>query len=108
MQSAIRGVHFSVKDSLREHIETKLEKVGYAKEYIVDLSISLKREACQFSDDAHLHFRWGNATHLTASGHDVEVMTDQLLDKVFAAVRKEKERLKTSHSRPGPIAESDR
>ena len=106
MQSAIRGIHFTVQDSHREHIESKLTKIAYAQEHIVDLSISLTREARQFRGDAHLHFRWGSAKHLTASGHDVEVMTDHLLDKVFAAVAKEKERLKTSHSRHRPIAEA--
>jgi putative sigma-54 modulation protein len=106
MQRSIQGIHFTVKDSLREHIETKLAKLDYADEYIVDLALSLTREARQFTGDANVHFRWGSTLHVTTNGHEVETVTDQLLDKVFAAVTKEKDRLKTSHSRHGPAVET--
>ena len=43
---------------------------------------------------------------MTAHGHDAVPVADQLLDKLSAVVAKEKDELKSTHTRHGPTAET--
>ena len=104
MQTSIRAVHFTLDDGLREHIEGKLTRIDYAADYIVDLTITLTLDARQFDAEAHLHFRWGATKIITAHAHEARVVADQLLDKLAGVVAKEKDKLKSTHTRHGPTA----
>ena len=106
MQTNIRAGHFTLDDNLREHIEGKLKRIDYAADDIVDPTIPLPLDARHFDGEAHLHFRWGATKNVTAHGHDAVPVADQLLDKLSAVVAKEKDELKSTHTRHGPTAET--
>jgi putative sigma-54 modulation protein len=101
MQLDLKAIHFSLNEAQREHIDQRLERFSYAREYLVDLGLTLTHEANQFHVDASLHFRWGAITHLKVSGYDLLEAFDRMMDKVQAKVSKEKEkRTRGSHGAP--------
>lgn len=101
MQLDIKAIHFSLNDAQREHIDRRLERFSYAREYLVDLGLTLTYEASQYDVDASLHFRWGAVTHLKVSGYDLLEAFDRMMDKVQAKVSKEKEKVtRGSHGAP--------
>ncbi|MDA3832316.1 MAG: HPF/RaiA family ribosome-associated protein [Spirochaetales bacterium] len=44
MNLEIRGVHYNISDTTQEFIEKKLERIDFAKDYIVDLSVLIIKE----------------------------------------------------------------
>ena len=48
MQLDIRAIHFSLNEVQREHIDRRLERFSYAREYLVDLGLTLTREGSQY------------------------------------------------------------
>ena len=101
MQLEIKAIHFSLNEAQREHVDRRLERFSYAREYLVDLGLTLTQEASQYHVDASLHFRWGAVTHLKVSGYDLLEAFDRAMDKVQAKVSKEKEKMtRGSHGAP--------
>lgn len=101
MQLDIKAIHFAFNEAQREHIDRRLERFSYAREYLVDLGLTLTREGSQYHVDASLHFRWGTVTHLKVSGYDLLEEFDRIMDKIQAKVSKEKEKItRGSHGAP--------
>ena len=107
MQLNIRPVHFALNEVQREHIDRRVKRFSYAREYLVDLGLTLTREGSLFHAEASLHFRWGSTTHLKVSGYDLLEEFDRLFDKVQAKVSKEKEKI-TRGSHGGPHRDASR
>ena len=57
-----QGGSFSLNEVQREHIDRRLERFSYAREYPVDLRLTLTREGSQYHVDGALHFRWVRPT----------------------------------------------
>ena len=93
MQLDIKAIHFSLNEVQREHIDRRLERFSYAREYLVDLGLTLTPEGSQYHVDAALRFRWGATTHLKVSGYDLLEAFDRMMDKIQAKVSKEKEKI---------------
>jgi putative sigma-54 modulation protein len=101
MQLDLKTIHFALNEVQREHIERRLERFSYAREYLVDLGLTLTREGSQYHVDASLHFRWGSTTHLKVSGYELLEAFDRMIDKIQAKVSKEKEKMtRGSHGAP--------
>ncbi len=101
MQLDIKAIHFSLNEVQREHIDRRIERFSYAREYLVDLGLTLTREGSQYHVDASLHFRWGATNHLKVSGYDLLEAFDRLMDKIQHKVSKEKEKVtRGSHGAP--------
>lgn len=106
MQAKIRAVHFSLDDSVCDHIDARLKRIDYAAGYIVDLAVTLTLDARRFDAEGRVHFRWGATKNVAAHSHDVLEAADQLVEKLVTVVAKEKDKLKSSHARHGPSAET--
>ncbi len=101
MQLQVKAVHFELEEQQRQHIDRRVQRFTYAREYLVDLALTLTRERSLFHAEASLHFRWGATTHLKVSGYDLIEAFERLFDKVQAKVNKEKDRvIRTSHGDP--------
>ncbi len=101
MQLNMKTVHFALNEVQREQIDRRMERFSYAREYLVDLGLTLTREGSQFHAEASLHFRWGSTAHLKVSGYELLGAFDRLFDKVQAKVSKEKEKItRGSHGAP--------
>ncbi|WP_020612569.1 ribosome hibernation-promoting factor, HPF/YfiA family [Sediminispirochaeta bajacaliforniensis] len=100
MNLEIKGVHYDVSDSTKEFITKKLERVDFAKEYMVDLAITITKEKPGYTVEASVHFRWGHSSHVTAPPtHELYEGIEQMIDKLEHVVRKEKDRIK-DHPKP--------
>ncbi len=93
MQLNLKAVHFDLNPHQREHIDKRLQRLTYGRDYLHDLAITLTREGSMFHADASLHFRWGPTTHLRVSGYDVLEAFDRLFDKTQAKISKEKDKI---------------
>ena len=101
MQLQVKAVHFELAAQQRQHIDRRLQRFTYARDYLVDLAVTLTRAGSLFQAEASLHFRWGATTHLKVSGYDLGAACDQLFGKIQAKVAKEKDRItRLSHGAP--------
>lgn len=88
----VRSVHFSLGDKSREYLDQKLERIGYAKDMIVDLIFVFTRER-DFKLEATVNFRWGTQAHVEERDYDVNPGIDKLVDRLEQKIAKEKEKV---------------
>ena len=101
MQLRVKAVHFELGQEQREHIDQRMGRFTYAREYLVDLAVTLTQDGSLFHAEASLHFRWRTTTHLKVSGYDLLEAFDKLFLKVQAKVNKEKGKVtQVSHHDP--------
>jgi putative sigma-54 modulation protein len=96
MELEIKGVHLDVKDETRDFIHEKLEKVEFAKDYIISLDFTLTRENAEYLAEAKLHFKWGAAPVIKVRTFDLHESINALIDKVDHKIRKERDKI-TDH-----------
>lgn len=96
MKLGIKGVHFDVKDETKEFIEAKLEKLDFARDYIVDLDFTLTKENPEFEAEAKLHLKWGHQSVIKVHSFDLHEGINTLIDKLDHKVRKERDKI-TDH-----------
>jgi len=96
MELEIKGVHFTVHDDTHELITTKLEKLEFAAEYIVDLQFTLTRENPGFLAEVKLHLSWGHSSVIKVRSYDLHEGINTLIDKLDHKIRKERDKV-TDH-----------
>jgi putative sigma-54 modulation protein len=96
MDLEIKGVHLDLKDETREFIEAKLEKLAFAKQYIVDLHFTLTKENPEYEAEAKLHLKWGHNSVIKVRAFELHEAINTLIDKLDHKVRKEHEKV-TEH-----------
>lgn len=100
MNLEIKGVHYDVSSTTKEFITKKLEKISFAEDYIIDLTVSITKEKPGYTVESTVHFRWGHTSHVTAAPtHELYEGIELMIDKLEHVVRKEKERMK-EHPKP--------
>ncbi len=92
MNLEIKGVHYHISDATNEFIEKKLQRIDFAEEYIVDLSITVTRESHGYKVDGKVHFRWGVHVVVEEETHELYEAIELMIDKLEKAVRKEKKK----------------
>jgi putative sigma-54 modulation protein len=88
----VRSVHFELGQKSRQYLDTKLERIGYAKDMIVDLIIIITKDK-DFKLEATASFRWGVQAHVEERDFDVTAGIDKLIDKLDQKIAKEKEKV---------------
>lgn len=88
----VRSVHFELGQKSRDYLDTKLERIGYAKDMIVDLIFIFTKEK-DFKFEATANFRWGVQAHVEERDFDVTAGIDKLMDKLEQKISKEKEKV---------------
>jgi putative sigma-54 modulation protein len=97
MNYEIQGVHYDVSDQTKEFIEKKLERIDFAKEYIIDLNITITRNKPRYFVTATVHFRWGKNNHVETESHELYEAIELMLDKLEHVVRREKKKVREEH-----------
>ncbi len=92
MNLEIKGIHYHISDPTMEFIEKKLQRIDFAKEYLVDVSVTVTKESHGYKVDGKAHFRWG--VHIVASeeAHELYEAIELMMDKFEKAIRKEKKK----------------
>jgi putative sigma-54 modulation protein len=93
MNTDIKAIHFTLKDESKDYLTKKLTRIHNAENMIVDLLITLTHDK-EFSAEATVNFRWGKSIHVKEKEFDLHTAIDKLVDKLDAAVVKEKEKEK--------------
>jgi len=94
MNVDIRTVHFDISDRTKEYIDKKLDRIDFAKDYIIDFILSFTKEKNSlYKTDCTINFRWGKSTHIGTEAHDLIEAIDKLFDKTVNKVTKEKNKV---------------
>ncbi|MBQ9629963.1 MAG: HPF/RaiA family ribosome-associated protein [Treponema sp.] len=92
MTKTISAVGFEFEKKQSELIESKMKRISYADDLIVDLMLRVKR-AKSYSFDATVNFRWGNQSHVTSEDFDFSAGLNKLMDTLDTKIQKEKEKI---------------
>lgn len=94
MNIDVRSVHFDLGEASNLYLNTKLERLGYATDMIVDLIIIFTKETSKnFKIEATANFRWGVRAHVEENSFDIHSGIDKLIDRLDQKITKEKEKV---------------
>lgn len=93
MNLEIKALHFTLKDPSKEYLEKKLAKVRNAEVHIVDLLVTLNKDAKDYEAEATINFRWGVSSHVKERDAELSAAIDKLIDSLVAKINKEKEKV---------------
>lgn len=94
MDLDIKAVHFDMKEETRELIETKLEKIEFASDLIVDISFTLTKQKTHYFAEVTVNFKVGAPAHMKVECFELHEGLDRLFDKLDHKVIKRKEKVK--------------
>lgn len=92
MTTEIKCVHCEIDDKVRQKLESKLKRLEYAEELIVNLDFTITLEK-QYRLETNVHFRWGQIHHIKVETFDIIKGIELLVDKLEQKVTKEKEKV---------------
>ena len=90
MNIDVRSVHFDLSEKSKAYLDTKLERIGYAKDMIVDLLFVFTKDSKDFKCEVTVNFRWGLQAHLQEHALEINPGIDILMDKLEQKITKEK------------------
>ncbi len=93
MKVDVRSVHFDLSTQSRQYLDSKLARIDYAKDMIVDLLFVFTKDAGQFRLEVTVNFRWGKQAHLVESSQELNPGIDVLIDKLDQKIVKEKNKI---------------
>lgn len=94
MNLEIRGIHYTISDTTREFFDKKLERIHFATDNIVDLSIVVHKEPHGYNIEAKIHFQWGVTKLVSSEAFELYEAIEFLVDKMEHVIRKEKDKIK--------------
>ncbi len=97
MQVIIKGHQIDVTQALREHTESKLDRLTRHFDHLHELSVVLSIEKLLHKAEATILVS-GKALHAEAVASDMYAAIDALADKLTAQVRKHKEKVTDHHN----------
>jgi putative sigma-54 modulation protein len=95
MQIIVTGHHLEITDSLRTHVNSKLDKIARHFDNVTDVHVILSIEKLMQKAEATVHI---NGATMFAEDHqeDMYCAIDDMVDKLDRQITKHKEKL-TSH-----------
>lgn len=93
MNIDVRSVHFDLSEESRKYLATKVERIGYAKDMIVDLLFVFTKDSKNYKLEVTANFRWGLQAHLQETSFEVNPGIDILIDKLDHKIAKEKQKI---------------
>ncbi len=97
MNVEIKGIHVEVNKRIKDYIDTKMPRLDFGRDLLVDFLMNISREKSLFKLDTTLNFRWGAVKHVGVENFDLNKGIDELYDKLEAVIEKEKSRIKDHH-----------
>jgi len=83
---------FELEQKQSDLIEKKLERIKYADDLIVDLTVRVKHEK-EYVFEATANFRWGAQAHVSAKDFDFGAALNKMMDVLDTKVKKEKDKI---------------
>jgi len=98
MQLNVSGHHVEVTDSLRDYVETKIEKIGRHFDLVSAVNCILTVEKLRHKAEATINVN-GGTIYADNTEEDMYAAIDGLVDKLDRRVRKHKEKRADHHAR---------
>lgn len=98
MQVNVSGHHVEITDSLRNYVESKVEKLERHFDIVSDVHCILTVEKLRHKAEAKVLVN-GGTIYADATEEDMYAAIDGLVDKLERRVRKHKEKLVDHHAR---------
>lgn len=92
MKTSITPVGITLKPQQSEMIETKLKRVAYAEDLIVDLLIKIKQDK-EFIIETTVNFKWGAQAHVAGQDYDFAAALNKMMDVLDNKIKKEKDKV---------------
>ncbi len=92
MTKQISAQGFSLQKDQSDLINTKLKRIEYADNLIIDLILRVKEDK-KYYFDATINFRWGANGHVTSDDYDFAAGLNKLMDVLDQKIKKEKDKI---------------
>ncbi|WP_027729039.1 HPF/RaiA family ribosome-associated protein [Treponema sp. C6A8] len=92
MTPSINAIGFTLGEKQSEMINTKLKRIAYAEDLIVDLLIKIKHDK-DFSFETTINFKWGATAHVEATDDDFAPGLNKMMDVLDMKIKKEKDKV---------------
>jgi len=92
MTKAISAQGFSLEKDQSDLINSKLKRIDYADNLIIDLILRVKEDK-KYYFDATINFRWGANGHVTSDDFDFAAGLNKLMDVLDQKIKKEKDKI---------------
>lgn len=102
MQLSITGHHVEVSESLKDYINSKMERVKRHFDHVIDAHVVLDVEKQRHKAETTLKIS-GSRIHAASENEDMYAAIDAMIDKLDRQVRKHKEKTTNHHQRDGGI-----
>ena len=98
MQLNVSGHHVEITDSLREYVESKVNKTARHFDFVSDVHCILTVEKLRHKAEATVQVN-GGSIYADHTEEDMYAAIDGLVDKIERRVRKYKEKLVDHHAK---------
>lgn len=92
MTPSINAVGFTLEQKQSEMIDTKLKRISYAEDLIVDLNMKIKHDK-EYSFDTTINFKWGTQAHVSGVDYDFAAALNKMMDVLDNKIKKEKDKV---------------
>lgn len=96
MQLSLTGRQFDITDSLKEYVESKIQRIEKHYDNITNVHVILGVEKQIHKAEANVHVS-GADIFADAEAHDMYASIDALVDKLIRQVKKHKEKTVDKH-----------
>ena len=92
MTPSITAVGFSLEQKQSDMVESKLKRIAYADDLIVDLIMKIKQDKA-YVFDTTVNFKWGTQAHVTGEDFDFGAALNKMMDVLDNKIKKEKDKV---------------
>ena len=92
MTPSITAVGFTLGKNQAEMIESKLKRISYADDLIVDLLMKIKHDKT-YVFDTTVNFKWGTSAHVSGEDFDFGAALNKMMDVLDNKIKKEKDKV---------------
>lgn len=92
MTTSVKAVGFTLEQKQSDMINSKMKRISYADDLIVDLLLTIKHEKAYVAD-ATVNFRWGSSAHVSGEDYDFGAALNKMMDVLDNKIKKEKDKV---------------
>ena len=92
MTTSINAVGFTLDQKQADMIDSKLKRIAYADDLIIDLIMKIKHDKA-YSFDTTVNLRRGTQAHVTGEDYDFGAALNKMMDVLDNKVKKEKDKI---------------
>ena len=92
MTPSISAVGFTLEPKQSEMVESKVKRIAYADDLIVDSIMKIKHDKA-YVFDTTVNFKWGTQAHVTGEDFDFGAALNKMMDVLDNKIKKEKDKV---------------